>query len=135
MKILVHPYFVAVVIPVILLVCGAFARKLVRGTAWEKRDFYLGVEFTLAALSSALVNLFDLAKAMQQSSPPAVLSSQVAATAGFACVTFLILLWVLSTHQDWEKSDRNGQFLRLGILANIAGSGLLCAFVLIVKGV
>src|SRR3954449_5424319 len=113
MKVLLNPYFVAVAIPFILLLCGAFARKLVRGTAWERRDFYLGVEFTLAALSSALVNLFDLAKemqqsqsttvtrAIQQSQPATILSSQLAATAGFACVTFFILLWVLSAHQDW----------------------------------
>lgn len=135
MRLLLNPYFVAVVIPIVLLLCGAFARKLVRGTTWEKKDFYLGVEFTLAALSAALVNLFDLAKAMQQSKPSVVLSTQLAATAVFACVTFFSLLWVLSTHQDWEKNDGSGQFLRLGILANIVGSGLMCAFVLIVKGV
>ncbi len=135
MKVLLHPYFMAVVIPIILLLCGAFARKLVRGSTWERRDFYLGVEFTLAALSAALVNLFDLAKQMQQAAPPPGLANQLAATAGFACVTFLILLWVLATHRDWEKRAEGGQFLRLGILSNVAGSGLMCAFVLIIKGV
>jgi NADH:ubiquinone oxidoreductase subunit 2 (subunit N) len=135
LKILLHPYFVAVVIPIILLLCGAFARKLVRGSTWERKDFYLGVEFTLAALSAALVNFFDLAKQLQQRSPVPELSNQLAATAGFACVTFFILLWVLATHQDWEKQTGRGQFIRLGILSNVVGSGLMCAFVLIVKGV
>jgi hypothetical protein len=46
-----------------------------------------------------------------------------------------MLLWVLATHQDWEKQNGKGQFLRLGKLSNVVGSGLMCAFVLIVKGV
>jgi hypothetical protein len=128
---------VALGIPVVLIISGALAKKLVRGSDWQRSDFYLGVELSLAAMASALVYVFDLAKLM--SSQPVTepgLPQKIAATASFLALCFFLLLWVLSTHQDWERRSQNprGQLVWLGLLANIVGAGLLAAFVLLVKG-
>jgi hypothetical protein len=133
-----NPYAIAIGIPVILLLSGALAKKLVRGSDWERFDFFLGVEFTLAAMSSALIYVFDLVKLGSQPNVGiSSLMSKFAATATFIAVTFFFLLWVLSLHQDWTKRNDNprGQTIRLGIIANLVGAGLLAAFVLLVKGV
>jgi hypothetical protein len=59
-------YVIALVIPIAVLFCGAIARKLVRGTTWKRKDFYLGVELTLAALSSGLLYFFELVHGRRQ---------------------------------------------------------------------
>ena len=134
-----NPYFIAVGIPFFLLLCGAFAKKLVRGSSWQRKDFYLGVEFTLAAMSSALVYIFDLIKlhATPGIIDTAATMNKIAATATFIASAFFLLLLVLSIHQDWEgRIDRpHAQLLRLGGLANLVGAGLLAIFILVVKGV
>jgi hypothetical protein len=133
-----NPYLIALGIPILLIFCGALAKKLVRGSSWLRSDFFLGVELSLAAMAAALVYVFDLAKiTSSQTSITASLPQKIAATASFLALCFFLLLWVLSTHQDWEKRSQNprGQFIWLGIIANLIGAGLLAAFVLLVKGV
>jgi len=133
-----NPYIIALGIPLILMISGALAKKLVRGSKWERFDFFLGVEFTLATMSSALIYIFDLVKlGLQPSVGSSSLMNKLAATASFIALTFFLLLWVLSTHQDWVKRNNNprGQIIWLGIIANLIGAGLLAAFVLWVKGV
>lgn len=135
---LTNPYLIALGIPLILLFCGALAKKLVRGSQWQRSDFFLGVELSLAAMASALVYFFDLAKLTQsQAATAASIPQKIAATASFLALCFFLLLWVLSTHQDWEKRSQNpnGQLVWLGLIANLIGAGLLAAFVLFVKGV
>ncbi len=89
-------------------------------------------------MASALVYVFDLSKLssvpVTQGNP---LDSKIAATATFLALCFFLLLWVLSTHQDWEKRTQNtkGQIIWLGGISNLIGAGLLAAFVLFVKGV
>jgi len=135
--VLTNQYLIALGIPVILLASGALAKKLVRGTAWKRTDFFLGVEFTLSAMSAALVYFFDLAKLASATPPLTTASPKIAATASFLALCFFLLLWVLSTHQDWEKRTQNvkGQIIWLAVISNLIGGGLLAAFVLIVKGV
>ncbi|HEY1935526.1 MAG TPA: hypothetical protein VGG99_26250 [Acetobacteraceae bacterium] len=117
-----------------LIACGAFAKKLVRGSSWQRSDFFLGVELALSAMGSAFVYGFDLAKL-----PPAEpgFDAKIAATASFLSLCFFLLLYVMAIHQDWERRAQNpsGQILRLGVIANLIGAGLLTAFVLLVKGV
>jgi hypothetical protein len=127
---------IAVGIPIVLIVSGALAKKLVRGSNWQRSDFYLGVELSLAAMASALVYVFDLAKLTSSAATVPGLPHKIAATASFLALCFFLLLWVLSTHQDWERRSQNprGQLVWLGLLANIVGAGLLAAFVLLVKG-
>lgn len=134
---MLNPYFVAVGIPLILILCGALARKLVRGTAWVKSDFFLGVQLSLAAMASALVYLFDLSKLTTIRSTAASIPTKLAATGGFLTLCFFLLLWILSTHQDWEKRPQSptGQVIWLGIFSNLVGASLLATFVLLIKGV
>lgn len=133
-----NPYIIAIVTPIILLFSGSLAKKLVRGSNWERFDFFLGVEFTLASMSSALIYFFELVHASNNSQiNSTTVMNKIAATATFVAITFFLLLWVLSTHQDWQKRNNNpcGQIIWLGIIANLVGAGLLAAFILWVKGV
>ena len=135
---LTNPYMIALGIPAVLIVSGALAKKLVRGSTWQRADFFLGVELALAAMAAALVHVFDLAKLTgSQVAAVASMPQKVAATASFLAICFFLLLWILSTHQDWERRTQNpqGQLLWLGLLANLVGAALLAAFVLFVKGV
>jgi hypothetical protein len=127
---------IALGIPIILLISGSLAKKLVRGSKWERFDFFLGVEFTLAALSSALIHIFDLVKNASMQYQVDVMKN-ITATAVFIAWTFFMLLVVLSTHQDWIKrnGNPNGQIVWLGIIANLVGASLLSAFILFVKGI
>jgi len=136
--ILTNSYLIALGIPLILLLCGALAKKLVRGGGWKYSDFFLGVELTLAALGSAMVYFYDLQKlgAVTTSSGISV-SNKIAATASFLAITFFLLLWVLSTHQDWvgRTQNRRGRIVWLGVICNGVGIALFAAFVMLVKGV
>ena len=114
---LTNPYLIALGIPLILIVSGAFAKKLVRSSTWQLSDFYLGVELSLASTASALVYIFDLAKVANASKtgvPP--VDNKFTATAAFLALSFFLLLWILSTHQDWERRPQNskGQFFLVG---------------------
>ena len=120
----------------VLIACGAFARKLVRGSTWERSDFYLGVELALSAIASAFVYLFDLSRVSSGTAEAATLSRRLAANGGFLTLCFFTLLWVLTTHQDWEKRTQNpkGQLFWLVFLSNLIGTLLMASFVLFVKG-
>jgi len=133
-----NQYLIALGIPTILLISGEMAKKLVRGTGWQRFDFFLGVEFTLASMSSALIHFFDLVKGdSNPASGTGIVMPQVAATSTFVAIAFFLLLFVLATHQDWEKRNNNptGQILWLGLMSNFVGAGLLATFVLLVKGI
>ncbi|KPA19710.1 conserved hypothetical protein, membrane [Candidatus Magnetomorum sp. HK-1] len=138
MIVLINPYFIALGIPILLLASGAVAKKIIRGSSWQRHDFFLGVEFTLATMSSALIYLFDLIKITSESTENTEsMLTKFTATAAFIALIFFLLLYVLSMHQDWQKKDNspNGQIIRLGIIANVIGAGLLAIFILFVKGV
>jgi hypothetical protein len=111
----------------------------------------MGVEFTLAALASSLVYLFDIAKDLAEGGPSTIVSvdQRLVVTASFISVTFCILMVVLAIHQDYEhrdkESQKNGrknqnqirreQIFWLCIISNLIGAGLIAGFVLLVKGV
>ncbi len=130
-----NSYLIALGIPLILLFCGALAKKLVRGGGWRYTDFFLGVELSLVALGSDMVYFYDLQKL--GSSPLEPIGNKIAATASFLAITFFLLLWVLSTHQDWEgrTQNRSGQIIWLGFICNGVGILLFASFVMLVKGV
>ena len=135
---LTNPYLIAIGIPILLLVSGAFAKKLVRGSRWERFDFFLGVEFALASMSAELIFVFDLIKLRTSSNESnEILMEKFLATAVFIALTFFLLLWILTIHQDWMKRNNNprGQIFWLGIITNLIGAGLIVIFVLLVKGV
>lgn len=132
---LTNPYITAIVIPIVLILCSAVAKKLVRGSGWQRSDFFLGVELSLAAMASGLVNFLDLSRPALSGNSP--LSPQkTTETAVFVALCFFLLLWVLSTHQDWERRPQSpvGQIIWLGVISNLIGAGLMIAFILYVKG-
>lgn len=141
-SIFANPYFLAFGVPIVFLLVGAFTKKLVRATAWQSKDFFLGVESTLAALSSGLINIFDLVKLanphsqiVATGSTAADIGSKLAATGGFLAITFFMLFVVLSFHQDWENKPGRGQVLRLAVFSNFIGFCLMLSFILVIKGV
>ena len=76
-----------------------------RGSGWRSSDFFLGVELSLAALASALMYIFDLAKfTLSGTNEASQLPQKIVATASFLVLSFFLLLWVISTHQDWEQN-------------------------------
>lgn len=133
---LTNPYLVALVIPLLLMACSALAKKLVRGTAWQMADFFLGVELALAALGSAMVYFYDLKKVSPDSNSSLELANKITATASFSVICFFLLLLILSNHQDWEPRSTNprGQFWMLVVVSNMLGISLLASFILLVKG-
>lgn len=135
---LTNSYLIALGIPLILLFCGALAKKIVRGGGWKHSDFFLGVELALAALGSAMVYFYDLQKLSSSTPPPdMVVGNKITATASFLAISFFLLLWVVSAHQDWEGRTQNrwGQIVWLGLISNSVGIALFAAFVMLVKGV
>jgi hypothetical protein len=138
--VLSSPYFVAAGVPLLLVLVGAVARKLVRGTAWIRQDFYLGIDLALAALSAGLIYLYDVLQLMKSgtagpgSLPPEL---QLLRAASFIALSILILLVVMAFHQDHERKPRRPlkQFLLLGIVSNFVSGGLLAVFIFLVKGV
>jgi hypothetical protein len=44
---LINPYIVGFLIPLLFLIAGSFIKKIVRGSGWQREDFYLGIELVL----------------------------------------------------------------------------------------
>jgi hypothetical protein len=139
-------YFVAVAIPFLLILLGAIARKLIRSTAWIRDDFYLGVDLSIAAISSALIFISELlttkgaAIGCATDACKAVLSTadeRLLRDASFLAVALIFFLLVLALHQDEVRNtgNRRRQLLKLGVLSNVIGVALLSGFILLVKGV
>lgn len=86
---LTNSYLIALGIPLLLVVCGALAKKLVRGTGWRSSDFFLGVELALASIGSAMVYFFELQKQTAgQKVASAAIGNSVGTTASFVTITF-----------------------------------------------
>jgi len=135
---LTNPYFVSIAIPLLLLLCGAIAKKIVRGVGWRRSDFFLGVEPTLAALGSTLVHVYDLQKInLAQLADHAAVARKMSDTATYASITLVLLLFLISTHQDFEPRRQNPvqQLFWLCICSNAVGIALFVGFVLWIKGV
>lgn len=130
-SILDNKYFVAGGIPFIILIAIAICKKIARKSrGYEKKDFYLGVDAALTALSSGVIHISDLSK--KQGVDP----SSYGRTATFIVIAIALFLYVLSLQQDLEDASTPAKSL-LGKLwlSNIIGCGLLSCFVFIVKGV
>lgn len=134
-EMLAHPYFIAVGIPLVLILIGATAKKLVRGTGWQRQDFFLGMELALAAVSSALMHMYETALVMKRSL--AASQQDVTVAVSFIAFSLLFLMVIMTMHQDQQRRrrSRRSQWLWLGIVANLIGVGLLASFMILVKGV
>jgi hypothetical protein len=92
---LTNSYFIAVVIPLILLFAGALGKKLVRGSPWIRQDFFLGVQATIASMSASLIYMFDIAKDIsKQISGGGSISSQsianIVSNGSFLALSFIL---------------------------------------------
>jgi hypothetical protein len=132
---LTNRYVIALVVPVVLILSGAFAKKLVRGTTWRRSDFFLGVELSLSSIAATLTNFLDLSNAASHSGAQ-IQPLEFAKSGAFLAICFFLLLVVLATHQEWEAktNSQTGQFWWLGVFANLIGGALLVTFLLVVKG-
>lgn len=134
-------------VPVILTMIGVIGKKLARGNAtssgFKRQDFYLGPELTLAAVSSALLNIFDILKPMRTTtlSRMALLSNIIIGFMGI-----VLFMWVLSFHQDWESNGavieaanpaKPGKSVKMELfwlllVCNVVGFGLLLAGIILI---
>jgi len=125
---LLSPFFTALIIPTALIFCGAVAKKLVSAKPWSRRDFYFGVELSLAALSSGLIRIFEISQNLTPSSQVPLISTTL-----FIVATLLLFFFVLVLHQQWEskKNKRRSQIIWLCIISNLIGGGLIATFVIL----
>lgn len=131
---LTNRYLIALVVPIILILSGALAKKLVRGSSFTRTDFFLGVELALSALAAALTNFLDLSRSAS-SGVITITADGLARNASFLAISFFLLLVILATHQEWEKrANSKTQIFWLGLFANTVGGGLMVAFIVLVKG-
>jgi hypothetical protein len=122
--------FVGFGIPIIFLVCGSAGKKLVRGTPWEPKDFFLGVSLTLSTFSANMLFITEVVRF-----PDRWPGANLANAAGFAIVIFGVYLFLLTLHQDWEKQEPGkAQTLRLSVLSNLLATSLFAIFVFMIKG-
>ncbi len=128
------PIIAAISIPLVMLMTGACARKLIRGDGWKRHDFYLGVEFSLAALTAGLANLSAIAA--RPDTTPAESGRALTLIALFLASCFLFLLIVMSIHQDRTPEINQSptkEILWLGLVSNVIGLGLLAVFVVVFR--
>jgi hypothetical protein len=119
-------------VPLIVTGMGILAKKLAGRDDWKRDHFYLGSELTLAALATGLLNFYDLCKPgkVQEDFQRLV---GLNATAILMC--FILLMFVLSLHQDWEprvKERPKLSFFWLICVSNMIGFGLLAAVVILI---
>jgi hypothetical protein len=120
---------VAFCFPLLIAVAGAMGKILVRGSGISKRDFYLGQDLTLAAISAGLVNVLDIAKDAQ---PGKNEGFRLLFTGSYVGLTFFFFIVVMVLHQVWERRDNaeyhKRQVFWLGFASNILGLFLLFLF-------
>ncbi len=144
-ELLTNRFTIALLVPLLLVIAGGFGKKLVRGPGWHRKDFYLGVEATLAALSSGFIRILEIgSSALTPNDQNGVQLQDVKdliATGVFLVVAFCMFLFILSLHQNLEQdveplSQRaNAQRVWLTGVSNVFGFGLIALFVLYVKGI
>lgn len=127
-----QPIAIAFGVPVMIVFVAAIGRKLARKTAWELRDFCLGVHLCLATFSANLLFIFELLRSKTPVDPNQTITALLSLV-----VVFAIYIWLLALYQDWDndEADLQGRIIRLVIISNLAGIGLFAAFVFQVKGI
>jgi hypothetical protein len=120
---------VAFLFPLLIAVAGAMGKILVRSNGISRKDFFLGQDLTLAAISAGLVNVLEIAKDTQ---PGKNEGFRLLFTGGYAGFSFFVFIIVMVLHQVWEKRDnpdqRKKQAFWLGCVSNGLGLFLLVLF-------
>jgi hypothetical protein len=120
---------VAFAFPLLIALAGAMGKILVRSNGVSRKDFFLGQDLTLAAISAGLVNVLDIAKDAQ---PGQNEGFRLLFTGSYAGFSFFVFIIIMVLHQVWEKRDnadqRNRQAFWLGCVSNGLGLFLLILF-------
>lgn len=124
----IQQYSVAFGIPVILIFLSAFVEKLCRHQGWKLKYFYLGVDLTIAAMSSALVNLADSILPGGRSLP-----ARASAYSALYLAGTLFLLFVLMCFQQDYGHIENPNWKHIALLvvaSNLMATGIFFGFIL-----
>jgi hypothetical protein len=121
-------YGAAFGIPFLLIMLSAFAEKLCKGQGWKWKYFYLGVDLTLAAMSSALVNLADAELPGNRALP----AGASAKSAIFLAGTLFLLFILMGFQQDHGHAEKPSgrQIFMLVFASNFVASGVFFGFIL-----
>ena|ERR1700743_3470820 len=120
---------VAFAFPLLIAVAGAMGKILVRSNGVSRKDFFLGQDLTLAAISAGLVNVLDIAKDAQ---PGQNQGFRLLFTGSYSAFAFFVFIIIMVLHQIWEKRDNADQIKKqafwLGCVSNGLGLFLLILF-------
>ena len=139
-------------VPIVIILAGGLAKKLSRGAGWSPRDFYVGTESCLAAISTGLVNLFETARVLKArthmdalggvaSVPtwnvnPEAVGDKLATLGGLLVLAFVLFLFLLCLGQGKRVDGVTTKEIWVEfVLANLIGLGLLASVILIAQTV
>jgi hypothetical protein len=123
-------------VPLVLAVLGILGKKLARGKgnpSWKRSDFYLGVEFTLAGVAAALINLLEMLLKPGRNLGAGDVKF-LALNLGTLFFGMLLFMLVLSFHQDYED-ERNADAARKKELKILGGVCNAVGFAVLLMGV
>lgn len=133
---LLDPVTGAILVPCVFLLAGGLAKKLVCPDGWRFDHFFVGIEATLASISSVIIFMTDLPHSVADNGIYKVDGERMANLGLFLAATFAALLLIMAIHQSWDqRSDRPvARALILGCFCNGVGLGLLAGAVILAKG-
>lgn len=126
------PILPGLLAPIAFIFIGAMCKKLVRSTPFERKDFFMGIELTLATMSAQLIFLIETFQ--KSKSLPQVSTDSLLMTVLLFVLTLVLLITLLAVHQSNKNSSQSMQYLWLTAFSNIVGIGLMFTFVYAVKG-
>jgi hypothetical protein len=130
-----YRYYVGILVPLVTLLIGVIGKKIARGPGWERTDFYLGTELSLAGVSGALVNIFDL---LRPEKTVGLLEKKLMGTNMTVVLLGLLLFYiVLSLQQDLgakSASSSTKQILFLLFFSNFVGIITLVGALMLMEG-
>lgn len=115
-----------------LAVLGVVGKKVARGPGWKREDVYLGVEFTLAGVSAALLNIFEFLKPVRNLD--AFEKKLLGANVATAFLGLILFTFALSMHQDYggnSNRSRRAQLFWLAFVSNVLGFAVLVAAIMV----
>jgi hypothetical protein len=135
------PITIGIFVTVGFIVIGFLGKAVVHG--WRKNDAYMGMEMSLAAMSGAVIHMFELARRVRLAAGIAnngveveQLSNLIERNGVFLLASIFFYFFIATLHRSWEDQDDGvaGVALLLG-LANFLGGTLLITFILLIKAI
>lgn len=119
-------------IPIAFIIARPFAKGLVRTTGMKLHDSYLGLEFTLAALSAELLFVIEL----KENSFKSNFSDYMTITVGFVVISILFLFIIMVIHKAFEEKGKKRwlEVLLCMFITNLLGGSLVVSFLIFSTG-